>query len=247
MADRLRTLLVDDEPLAIERLQILCARIPAITLVGIAMEGKSALRLIESLAPDLILLDIQMPGLDGISIADSLSRMPRPPSVIFVTAFDGFAVAAFDVGAVDYLLKPVSAERFERAIMRISSPMATGDPKPSEASSQWTREFWVPHRSEIIRVPARDIELVEAERDYMRLHVGGRSFLLHETISSLERKLNPADFVRLHRSVIVRRDHINGFRHNGAGTWEAQLRDGRMVRVGRTYMANAREMMDARK
>ena len=243
MPDSLRTLIVDDEPLAIERLQILCARIPRISLVGTAMEGASALRLIEKLAPDLILLDIQMPGMSGIALAQAIAgRTPRP-ALIFVTAFDAFAVAAFDIAAVDYLLKPVAAERFERAIMRIGGQADAPPPEPVTASA-WTREFWVPHRSEIIRVAASDIDLIEAERDYMRLHVGPRSFLLHETISGLERKLDPAEFVRLHRSTIVRRDRITGFRHNGSGAWEAQLRDGRWQRVGRTYLANARNMVE---
>lgn len=243
MSDALRTLIVDDEPLAIERLQILCARIPRISLVGTAMEGASALRLIEKLAPDLILLDIQMPGMNGIALAQAIAgRTPRP-ALIFVTAFDAFAVAAFDVAAVDYLLKPVAAERFERAITRIGG-QADAVPREPAAASAWTREFWVPHRSEIIRVAASDIDLIEAERDYMRLHVGPRSFLLHETISGLERKLDPAEFVRLHRSTIVRRDRISGFRHNGSGAWEAQLRDGRWQRVGRTYLANARSMVE---
>jgi two-component system response regulator AlgR len=244
MPDRLKTLIVDDEPLAIERLQILCAGIPRISLVGMAMEGKSALRLVERLAPDLILLDIQMPGMDGVALAQALARKSPRPALIFVTAFDAFAVAAFDVAAVDYLLKPVSAERFERAVARIANPLAPVEGTAPADSSPWTREFWVPHRSEIIRVPAGDIDLIEAERDYMRLHVGSRSFLLHETISGLERKLDPAEFVRLHRSTLVRRDRIAGFRHNAAGVWEAQLRDGRWLRVGRTYLANARSIVD---
>jgi two-component system response regulator AlgR len=210
------------------------------------MEGRSALRLVESLAPDLILLDIQMPGMDGIALAQAIAGKSHRPALIFVTAFDAFAVAAFDVAAVDYLLKPVSAERFERAVARIADPIAPADsPAPADSSSSpWTREFWVPHRSEIIRVPAGDIDLIEAERDYMRLHVGPRSFLLHETISGLERKLDPAEFVRLHRSTLVRRDRITGFRHNAAGVWEAQLRNGRWLRVGRTYLANARSIVD---
>src|SRR6516225_9168563 len=159
MPDRLKTLIVDDEPLAIERLQILCAGIPRISLVGMAMEGKSALRLAERLAPDLILLDIQMPGMDGIALAQALAgRSPRP-ALIFVTAFDAFAVAAFDVAAVDYLLKPVTAERFERAVARIANPLAPVEDPAPVVSSPWTREFWVPHRSEIIRVPVGDIDL----------------------------------------------------------------------------------------
>ena len=240
MAERLRTLIVDDEPLAIERLQILCSRIVDLNLVGTAMDGASALRLIESLQPDLVLLDIQMPVLDGTALARTLAAQGRRPHIVFVTAFDQFAVEAFDVGAVDYLLKPVEQERLERAVARIQA-QAASQPVP-QAVSQWTREFWVPHRAEIIRIAAGDIELIEAERDYMRLHVGPRSFLLHETISALEAKLDPAQFVRLHRSILARRDCISGLRHNGAGAWEAQLKGGRWLRVGRTYLANARAM-----
>ena len=240
MPEALRTLIVDDEPLAVERLQILCARIPDITLVGTAADGAGALRLIESLNPDLLLLDIQMPGMDGMAVAQALANRATRPALIFVTAFDQFAVAAFDVAAVDYLLKPVEADRLERAVARMRDRI--GDAAPLAPASPWTREFWVPHRSGIVRIAVGDIDLVEAERDYMRLHVGPRSFLLHETITELERQLDPALFVRLHRSTLVRRDRISGFRHNGAGTWEAQLRDGRWLRVGRTYLSNARAM-----
>jgi len=242
MTETLRTLIVDDEPLAIERLQILCARVPRINLVGTAAEGASALRLMECLAPDLILLDIQMPGMDGVSVARTLADRACPPALIFVTAFDEFAVTAFDIAAVDYLLKPVEAERFERAIARIGAPASLT--AKAAAPAPWAREFWVPHRGGVIRVKTEEVDLIEAERDYMRLHIGARSYLLHETISGLERKLDPAEFVRLHRSTLVRRDRIAGFRHNEAGVWEAQLSDGRWLRVGRTYLANARAIVE---
>ena len=244
MEDRLRTLIVDDEPLAVERLQILCSRIGGLNVVGTASDGDTALRLIEKLAPDLILLDIQMPGMDGMAVARALSGRIARPAVIFVTAFDQFAVAAFDVAAVDYLLKPVEAKRLQRAIDRVRKE-TQGVAPTAAAASPWIQEFWVPHRAEIIRIAASEIDWIEAERDYMRLHVGPRSFLLHKTITELERRLDPAEFLRLHRSTLVRRDRITRLRHNGAGSWEAQLGDGRWLRVGRSYLANARALTAA--
>jgi two-component system response regulator AlgR len=235
---RLRTLVVDDEPLAIERLQILCAREPAIDLVGTATDGEAALRLVDALQPDLLLLDIAMPGLDGMGVARALEgRSPRP-AIIFCTAFDQFAVAAFDVAAVDYLLKPVAPERLARAVARI-----TGAPAPHPQSTAHSAEFWVPHRSEMIRIAAADIDRIEAERDYMRLHVGARSFLLHQTITELERRLDPALFIRLHRSTIVRRDRIAKLSHDGLGAWRAILIDDSEIRIGRTYLPAARALM----
>ncbi len=235
---RLRTLVVDDEPLAIERLQILCAREPAIDLVGTASDGEAALRLVEALQPDLILLDIAMPGMDGMAVARALEGGEQRPSVIFCTAFDQFAVAAFDVAAVDYLLKPVAPERLARAVSRVAGKRSAAP----QAVTAYAAEFWVPHRSEMIRVAAEDIERIEAERDYMRLHIGARSFLLHETISELERRLDPARFIRLHRSTIVRRDRIARLAHDGLGTWRAILTDGVEIRIGRTYLPAARTL-----
>lgn len=237
----MRTLIVDDEPLAIERLQIMCAQIPSLNLVGTATDGAAALRLVPALKPDLLLLDIAMPGLDGMEVARTLEQSDPRPSVIFVTAFDQFAVAAFDVSAIDYLLKPVAQDRLERAVARARAQTAAPPPAPTDsAHGRWAHEFWVPHRAEIIRIAACEIDLIEAERDYMRLHVGPRSYLLHQTITELERRLDPAEFVRLHRSTIARRGHIAGFRHEAGGAWLAQLKDGKELRIGRTYLANAR-------
>jgi CheY-like chemotaxis protein len=142
----LRTLIADDEPLAIERMQILCAQTPGIDLVGTASDGEAALRLVDALKPDLLLLDIAMPGLDGMGVAQALARQETSPAVIFCTAFDQFAVAAFDIAAVDYLLKPVSPERLSRAVGRAGAVIRTGA-GPAKTSSRWTEEFWVPWRS----------------------------------------------------------------------------------------------------
>lgn len=239
-------MIVDDEPLAVERLQMLCAREPRITLAGTATDGEAALRLIEGLRPDLVMLDIAMPLLDGIGVARAVGDMGLRPAIIFVTAFEGFAVEAFDLAAIDYLLKPVAHERLIRAIDRVETALGNRSDdllgRAPVASSQWAEEFWVPHRSELIRVGTDQIERIEAERDYMRLHVGGHSYLLHQTISSLEARLDPANFVRLHRSHIVRRDHIARLRHDGSGVWFACLLDNCEIRIGRTFLANAKAM-----
>lgn len=234
-------MIVDDEPLAVERLQMLCAREPRVELVGTATDGESALRLVEGVSPDLLLLDIAMPRLDGIGVARVLSRSDCNPSIIFVTAFEGFAVEAFDLAAVDYLLKPVSLERLKRSIDRVLAlTRADRTPRVATHPSQWAEEFWVPYKAELVRVAATHIDRIEAERDYMRLFVGPRSYLLHQTISSLEQRLDPEQFIRLHRSHIVRRGHIDRLRHDGTGVWFARLLDGKEIRIGRTYLSGAK-------
>lgn len=240
----MRTLIVDDEPLAVERMQILCARIPALHVVGTASDGAAALRLCEALAPELVLLDMTMPEVDGLGVARGLARLSPRPAVIFVTAHDHFAVEAFDCDAVDYVLKPVAQDRLERAVERALArrDTATAPTETAPAESPWIEEFWVPHRSELIRVAAGDIDRIDAERDYVRLHVGQRSYLLLHTIQRLEDRLDPERFIRLHRSTIVRRDRIAGLKHDGLGVWSAQLADGELLRIGRTYLAKAKAM-----
>jgi two-component system response regulator AlgR len=244
MSAPIRTMIVDDEPLAIERLQILCAREPRIALVGTASDGEAALRMVEGLQPDLLLLDIAMPLLDGIGVARAVGQLGIRPAIIFVTAFEGFAVEAFDLAAIDYLLKPVAHDRLSRAIDRVALALGARDeapPMPPPAPpSEWAEEFWVPHRSELIRIGTDQIDRIEAERDYMRLHVGQHSYLLHQTISALEQRLDPARFIRLHRSHIVRRDHISRLRHDGSGVWYACLAEGEDIRIGRSYLNTAK-------
>ena len=242
---RLRTLIVDDEPLAIERLQILCAEHPIIEIVGTANDGVEALRIAQTLTPDLIFLDIGMPKMDGINAARALGLMPKKPAIILITAYDNFAVEAFDLDVVDYVLKPVSSERLGRAITRASAAPAaeTQLPTPSaKADNRYAHEFWVSKRAELIRVAAMDIERIEAERDYMRLHTNGRSYLLHQTISALEQRLDPEQFQRIHRSHIVRRDLITGLRHEGGGVWHALLGEEHAMRIGRKYLADVKRL-----
>jgi two-component system response regulator AlgR len=244
----LRTLIVDDEPLAVERLQVICARLEGVTVIGTAADGEAGLRLIEALTPDLVLLDMTMPLTDGLTVARTLATRSDPPAVIFVTAHDSFAVEAFDLDAVDYVLKPVSPERLQRAIQRVGtrrSQTGQGDGALAhrEPESRWLSEFWVPHRSELVRIAATDVERIDAERDYVRLHVtGGQSFLLLQTITSLEERLDPERFIRVHRSCILRRDRIAGLRHEGLGVWSAEVADGATVRIGRTYLPAVKKM-----
>ncbi|MEJ2410756.1 MAG: response regulator transcription factor [Novosphingobium sp.] len=192
----LRTLIVDDEPLAVERMQVICAAIDGVTVVGTASDGEAALRLAEALGPDLVLLDLTMPGIDGLTVARKFAGWENPPAVIFVTAHDEFAVEAFDLDAIDYVLKPVAPDRLDRAVRRVVSRRG----QRIEVSSEWLAEFWVPHRSELVRVPAGDVRRIDAERDYVRLHVNEQSFLLLQTITGLEERLDPQQFIRIHRS-----------------------------------------------
>lgn len=239
----LRTLIVDDEPLAVERMQVICAQIAGIALVGTASDGAAALRQIDALAPELVLLDMTMPEVDGLAVARALSRRAERPAVIFVTAHENFAVEAFDLEAVDYVLKPVTVERLERAIGRALSRRSNG----GSAQGNWLTEFWVPHRSELLRVAAADVSRIDAERDYVRLHVSqkdgtGRSYLLLQTVTGLEERLDPEQFIRVHRSTILRRDAIVGLRHDGLGVWSAETSGGEAVRIGRTYLARVKSM-----
>ena len=240
-SDTLRTLIVDDEPLAIERMQVLCAEISHLTVVGTASDGESALRLAEKLSPDLLLLDMTMPGMDGLAVARAARRHQVQPAVIFVTAHEHFAVEAFDLEAIDYVLKPVAPDRLERAIERALARRGATDAEAA-GDSRWLTEFWVPHRSELLRIGAQDVHRIDAERDYVRLHVGDTSYLLLQTIAGLEEKLDPAQFIRIHRSTMLRRDHIRGLRHEGLGVWCAELEDGEELRIGRTYLKRVKAM-----
>lgn len=239
-AARLRAVAVDDEPLAIERMKMLCARLDTVELAGTAADGASALPLIEAIRPDVLLLDIDMPGMTGLELA---ARLPARlgdamPAIIFVTAFDQYALAAFEVAAIDYLMKPIDAARLARAFERASSWRCSAETAPA-----WLEEFWVPRRGELVRVSVDDVEYVQAERDYMRLSTAGRSFLIHQTISNLEARLDPARFVRIHRSVIVRRDRVARLFHERSSGWHVELADGLVLPVGRTHAASVKALL----
>ena len=241
----LKVLIADDEPLAAERLQLLLARCPGIDLIGTASDGESAVRMADALQPDALLLDIAMPGLDGIEVARAIANPQNSPAVVFVTAFDSFAVAAFEVAAVDYLMKPVDPARLERALGRAREYVRQRREEPGQAptkTSEWLDEFWASDLTGLVRIAARDVDRVSAERDYMRLHVGRRSWLIHHSMAALEEGLDPELFVRLHRSAIVRRDFITGFTRNPSGRWLARLADGGEQPVGRLYSDRVRSI-----
>ena len=246
----LKIVIADDEPLAAERLERLLGRLEHVDIVGIAADGEEAVALSEDKRPDLLLLDIAMPGMDGIEVARALSQGTNSPAVIFVTAFDRFAVAAFEVAAVDYLMKPVDAKRLEQAIERAREHVVAhqndtvSSPHTEDMTDEcpWLTEFWASDLSGLVRIAADDIDRVSAERDYMRLHVGERSWLIHYSMAKLEEGLDPAKFVRLHRSALVRRDFVAGFSRNASGRWVARLQDGSEQPVGRLYADRVREM-----
>lgn len=233
MADsRLTCVLVDDEPPARELLGFLCEE-QDVDVIGQAEDGRSALILLEKLEPDFVMLDITMPVMDGMTLARRLFDRPRTPAIVFTTAFSQYAVAAFDVAAVDYLLKPIDPARFAVAVERVRTGLGVNTGKSIDC-------LWVPHRSELLRIEITAIERVEAEKDYVRIYVAGRSYLLRETMDGLQNRLPRKDFVRLHRSTIVRRDLMTGVRHEGSGVWSAMMKDDTLQRIGRSYLSDVR-------
>lgn len=235
MADiGLTAMLVDDEPPARELLRLLCEE-QGIAVVGEAEDGASAIALLEDIKPDLLLLDIAMPVMDGMAVARKLSGQADAPLIVFTTAFTQFAVAAFDVAAVDYLLKPIDPDRFSTALERVRS-------KRADRVDAVPDYIWVPYRSDLLRVEITAIERIEAEKDYVRLHVAGHSYLLRDTMDSLQSRLPERVFIRLHRSSILRRDLISGLRHEGSGVWSALLQDGATQRIGRSYLDAVRNL-----
>ncbi|MGB3753973.1 MAG: LytTR family DNA-binding domain-containing protein [Parerythrobacter sp.] len=238
-ATPLRTLIVDDEPLAVERLRLVCERLAGITVIGSAADGETAIARSRDMRPDLVLLDITMPGRDGLSVARALAKHDPVPAIVFVTAHNDFAVEAFDLEAVDYVLKPVAMERLERAVARVTARRGTD---AAGALGPYLAELWVPHRSELVRLDTGAITRIDAERDYVRLHTAERSYLLLQTITGLEKRLDPKAFIRIHRSTILQRDAIAGLRHDGLGAWSVDMADGENLRIGRTYLKQVKAM-----
>ena len=234
----LRLLIVDDEAPARDLLRVICAE-QGVSVIGEAETGEQGVDLATRLHPNLVLLDIEMPGIGGMAAARRIAGLDPAPSIAFTTAFEGYALAAFDVGAVDYLLKPIADARFAVMLDRVRTVLTSSRP------GQFEDHLWVPVRSELRRVALADIERVMAERDYVRIELDGRSHLLRATMDDIAAKLDFALFVRIHRSAIVRRDRVTGLRHDGSGAWSALLITGEAVRIGRTYLDNVRSVLRA--
>lgn len=227
-------IIVDDEPLAIEGLERLCVRSGLVEVAGTASNGEEALRLVEMYRPDAMFLDIGMPGLNGLAVAERLLRTARPPLVVFVTAYDHFATQAFDLAVADYVLKPVDPARLDRAIQRLESLNVArqgSGPRPQRAE-----EFWASSRGGMVRAPVANIRRIDAERDYVRLSVGDTSYLLRRPLSDIEARLDPELHLRIHRSTIVRWSDVAELKHLGAGAWAVVDDAGRSMRVGRRFL-----------
>lgn len=256
MRSVLRVLIVDDEPPAVAGLRALLAGHPDTEVVGEALGGRAAIAAVAACAPDLVLLDVQMPEVDGFAVADAVLRDARSavPVVVFVTAYDAHAVRAFDVGAADYLLKPVDATRFARALARARQVVAVADATerardlarvlaahagsplsmPAARTSSPAHAFLVRVGARDLLVPADEIAWVEADDYCAVLHRhDGRRHVIRETLHALEARLDAGAFVRVHRSALVRRSAIAALERHGLGQLRAVLRDGTRVPISR--------------
>jgi two-component system LytT family response regulator len=249
-----RVLIADDEPLARERLRMLLADWPEWEVVAECEHGAEAVASIEALGPDLVFLDIRMPELDGLEVARALAAGARPPVVVFVTGYDEHALDAFEVGARDYLTKPVDRERLARALGRAADALAARpaalDPSLVALLESLRRERAFPERFAVrdarggtYFVRADDIDWVEAEENYVRLHAAGRPHLLRDTMRAFQARLNPERFLRVHRSAIVNVDRIARVEPFARGEYALTLRDGTRLTTSRAHSDDLRRLL----
>ena len=254
MSALIRTLVADDEPIARARMLALLRDEPDIELVGECANGPEAISAIERTSPDLVFLDIQMPRIDGLTLVRTLGR--AMPAVVFVTAYDEYALGAFEVHALDYLLKPYSAERFKAAVVHarqhLSARRTPGShPEiPNPKSQTPNPDFQIPGRDRLVIkssgriyfVRTRDIDWCEAAGNYVRLHVGPQTHLVRGTMAHIESQLDRAQFVRIHRSTIVNVDRIQELHSSFGGEYVVLLHDKTRLTLSRGY----REGLQAR-
>lgn len=241
---RMRVVIVDDEPLARARLERILGAEDDIDIVGTFGDGDSALRAIPSLAPDLVLLDVQMPGLDGCALATALNG-GATPLVVFVTAHAGYAVDAFALHALDYLLKPVDPRRLQEALRRVRNAMASGQDGAAAATrpAVYVQRIAVPDGSGLRLLAVSEIDCVIAQGNYVELRIGPKSLLLRDSIGRLVQDLDPGRFLRIHRSRIVRLDQVEQVEPYGAGQYLVRLRNGMRMTSGRMYRDAVRDAL----
>ncbi|HEX2220638.1 MAG TPA: LytTR family DNA-binding domain-containing protein [Gemmatimonadales bacterium] len=242
---RVRTLVVDDEPVARAGLRAMLTAFDWVEVVGEASDGEAAVEAIDRLRPELVFLDVQMPGLLGTEV---LRRIERQPYVIFTTAYSQHAVGAFELGAVDYLLKPFGPARLSAAMERIRAaigePAGVGAPERlagALAGGPISRLF-VRSGGSLVPLPVAEVWWFEADGDYVIAHTERARHALHLSLSRLEERLDPGRFARVHRAHIVNLDHVRAFKRDGRGNLEAALPDGRRVPVSRARAQELRSL-----
>ena len=249
----IRVLIAEDEPLARERIHTLLEEEPDVQIVAECADGKSAVESIRATDPDLVFLDVSMPELNGFDVIREVGPDNMPP-VIFVTAYDHFAVQAFDAHALDYVLKPFDEERFRTAVERAREALTrknTGnfdrrlnDLLQGLARPHYLERLAVKSGGKIIFLKTDEVTWIGAEGNYARLHAGKRSYLMRETMSNLESKLDPGRFIRIHRSTIVSTDAIAELEPLFQGDYVVVLRDGTRLTSSRGYRGNLQAFMN---
>ena len=242
---KVTVLVVDDEPIARAGLKAALSGFDWIEVVGEAADGQSAVQAIETLKPELVFLDVQMPGLLG---TDVLRHIDHRPFVIFTTAYSQHAVTAFELGAVDYLVKPFGPARLAAAMERVRG--AIGQPSSVDAFERLSgalggrsiTRLFVRVGNAIVPVPLDRVSRLEADGDYVVAHVGGGRHLLHLSLSKLVVRLDPRRFAQVHRAHVVNLDHVRAFKRDGRGNLEAELNDGTRVPVSRPRAQELRSL-----
>lgn len=244
----MRVLIVDDEPLAADWLRRCLDEIEGVELVAVASDGDEALDRVAETRPDLVLLDIQMPGRTGLQVAQALRHRERP-EVVFVTAFTEHALEAFELDAADYLLKPVQVDRLDEAVRRArrrreqARPELVAAQAPPPAAGGYDDELWIRHRDGFVRVRTDQIRRIEAARDYALIYTATRSYILRATMADLARRLDPAQILRVHRSAFVRPDTVARVERSGRNMMRLITEDGAVVEVGVSYVGRVAEAL----
>ena len=249
-AQKIRTIIVDDEELARRMLLEFLAGHPEIEVVAECANGFEAVKAVSELKPDLIFLDIQMPKLDGFEV---LELIGTDRAVVFVTAYDEYALRAFEIHAVDYLLKPFAAERFETAVQRVKQRLGGKMPLPAELAAsarpatQFLERLVVKDGTRVYVIPVAKLDYAEAQDDYVALSTEGKKHLKQQTISSLETALDPERFLRIHRSYIVNLEKVTKIEPYSKDQYVVVLVNGQQLPVSRTGYARLREFLEQKK